>query len=185
MYEARLFYTLDIRRPIYARPKVLAPTVEKLLPTSKIGGQTLVSGKVNLILCNFLTRISIWSWEGKQRVFNDLLRTRLSCRRMIWLLAHLPAPISRLQVVSLSQSSYVSPVELTNGRGGRSEGGAKSYDHEKAWSSIYYPILSGKNVHHSFLDLTIFAVLNFVYTVLCVQSGQHNMITRFSAKSVN
>ena len=108
---------------------------------------------------------------------NDLLRTRLSCRCMIWLLAHLPAPISRSQVVSLSQSSYMSPVELTNGRGGRSEGGAKSYNHEKAWSSIYYPILSGKNVHHSFLDLTIFAVLNTVYmhcTLCPVWTTQHD-----------
>jgi hypothetical protein len=40
--------------------------------------------------------------------------------------------------VSLYQSSCVSPVELTDGRGG----GAKSYDGEKAWSSINHPILS-------------------------------------------
>jgi hypothetical protein len=35
---------------------------------------------------------------------------------MIWLLAH---PLSRRQVFSLSHSSCVSPVELTDGRGGK------------------------------------------------------------------
>ncbi len=58
----------------------------------------------------------------------------------------------RQQVVSLSQSSSVSQVELTDGR--RGEGvlggeGAKSYDREKVWSSIiiqyslWYPFLLG------------------------------------------
>ncbi len=45
-----------------------------------------------------------------------------------------------LQVVSFSQSSCVSPVELTDGRGGGR--GTKSYDLEKAWPSINYSILS-------------------------------------------
>jgi hypothetical protein len=52
-------------------------------------------------------------------------------------------PISRQQDVSLSQSSCVSPVELTvrRGGGGRGDGGgAKAYDGEKAWSSIYHSI---------------------------------------------
>jgi hypothetical protein len=40
-----------------------------------------------------------------------------------------PHPPSRQQVVSLSQSSYVSPPELTDWR--RMGGGAKSYDDEK------------------------------------------------------
>jgi hypothetical protein len=43
--------------------------------------------------------------------------TRLSCRLMIRLLAHPPSPLSRQQVVFLSQFSCVSPVELTGGRG--------------------------------------------------------------------
>ncbi len=51
---------------------------------------------------------------GRQRVLNDLKRTRLSRRLMIWLLSH-PLPLSRQQVVSLSPSSCVSPVELTEG----------------------------------------------------------------------
>jgi hypothetical protein len=42
----------------------------------------------------------------------------------------------------------VSLVELTDGRGGEGEKGregAKSYDSEKAWSSINHSILSGSN----------------------------------------
>ncbi len=58
-----------------------------------------------------------------QRVFNVLSGTRLF-RRMIWLLP--PPPLFRKKVVSLSESSYVSPVELTDGGGGGREG-AKSY----------------------------------------------------------
>jgi hypothetical protein len=90
-------------------------------------------------------------WEGgglaigwDQRVLNDLWRTRLFRRRMIWLLAH--PHLSCQQDAALSQSSCVSPVELTDGRGGRGERGAKSYDSEKAWSSINHTILSGRDV---------------------------------------
>jgi len=43
-----------------------------------------------------------------------------------------PPPLSPQQVVSLSQSSWVSLVELTDGRQGVGGGeGAKSYDREK------------------------------------------------------
>jgi hypothetical protein len=41
-----------------------------------------------------------------------------------------PSPLSRQQVVSISQTSCLSPVELADG------GGAKAYFIEKAWSSI-------------------------------------------------
>jgi hypothetical protein len=44
------------------------------------------------------------SMSSCQRILDDLWRTRLSCGRMIRLLAH-PLPPSRQQVVSLSQSS--------------------------------------------------------------------------------
>jgi hypothetical protein len=50
---------------------------------------------------------------------------------------------SRQQAVSLSQSSCVSPVELTDGRkAGKGVGGAKSYDREKVWPSINHSILT-------------------------------------------
>jgi hypothetical protein len=60
---------------------------------------------------------------------------------MIRLLANplpLPSPVSKLSLhLSL-------PVELTEGRGWEGGGrGAKSYDHEEAWLSINYSILSG------------------------------------------
>ncbi len=55
---------------------------------------------------------------GGQRVLNDCSRTRLSSGRMIRLHANPHPPLSREQVVSLSQSSCVSPVELTDERGG-------------------------------------------------------------------
>jgi hypothetical protein len=51
-------------------------------------------------------------------------------------LAPSPSPVSKL---SLFLSLPVSPVELTDGREGV---GAKSYDGEKAWSSINHAILS-------------------------------------------
>jgi hypothetical protein len=48
-----------------------------------------------------------------------------------------PLPHSRQQVVYLSQSSFVSQVEsILTGDGGWSGGGAKSYDGEKAFSSV-------------------------------------------------
>jgi hypothetical protein len=53
---------------------------------------------------------------------------RLSRRRMMRLLPH-------------SQSSCVSPEEVFDGGRGGWDGGAKSYDGEKAWSSINYSIL--------------------------------------------
>jgi hypothetical protein len=48
----------------------------------------------------------------------DLYRTMLCCGRMIRLLAHPLPSLSWQQVVSVSQSPCVSPVELTDGRGG-------------------------------------------------------------------
>jgi hypothetical protein len=53
-----------------------------------------------------------------------------------------PLPPPNKQVVSLFQSSCVSPVEFTDGRGGGKGEGAKLYDGEKPWSSIYHSILS-------------------------------------------
>jgi hypothetical protein len=68
---------------------------------------------------------------------------------MIWLLLH-TLPLSRQQVVSPSQSSYVSLVKLTDCRGGGEGGvGAKSYDGEKAWSSMNHSML-GDHTHLCF-----------------------------------
>ncbi len=50
-----------------------------------------------------------------QRVLNK--RALLSRRRMIWLLLHPLLLLSLQQFASLSQSSCVSPVELTDGMG--------------------------------------------------------------------
>ncbi len=62
---------------------------------------------------------------------------------LLYDLARLP-PLSLQQVVSLSQSPCMSPVELTDGRRGRERGGgeARSYDSEKALTSVNHSILS-------------------------------------------
>jgi hypothetical protein len=57
-----------------------------------------------------------------QRVWNDLLRTRLSCGYMLRLLAQPPFPPLPSASCLSSQSSCVSPVELTDERGGRGVG---------------------------------------------------------------
>jgi hypothetical protein len=62
---------------------------------------------------------------------------------MIRLLAH-PLPLSGPPVVSLSQSSCVTPIEITDGMG--DGGGAILYDGEKAWSSVNHLILFGPEV---------------------------------------
>jgi hypothetical protein len=55
-------------------------------------------------------------------------------------------PLSRQQVVSLSQPSCVSPVELTEGRWAERVGGrGAKYDGEKAWPSINNSILQGRS----------------------------------------
>ncbi len=73
----------------------------------------------------------------RQRVSNDLMRTRLSCRRMILLLPYHP-PVIKL---SLFQSSCVSPVEFTDERG--DEGvWEEPNTGEKACFSISHSLLS-------------------------------------------
>jgi hypothetical protein len=64
-----------------------------------------------------------------------------------------PPPLSRQQVVSLSQSPCVSRVELLTWIGeldGDGGGGAKSYVGEKAWSSINHSILSARHYRVQF-----------------------------------
>ncbi len=68
-----------------------------------------------------------------QRVLNDLKRAMFSYDHMI----RLPTPFSRQQVVYISKSSYVSPVELTDERRG-------SWSTRKPWSSINHSALSAQ-----------------------------------------
>ncbi len=68
-----------------------------------------------------------------QRVLNDLYVEDQACL-LSYDLAPSPSPVR--EIVSLSRSSCVSPVELVDARGERGcRGEAKSYDGEKAWSS--------------------------------------------------
>ncbi len=99
---------------------ILSVVLESLVADDKIGGSSTATS---------------------QRVLNDFKRTKLSCGRMIRLLTH-PLPPSHVCKLSLFQSSCVSPVELTDGRGGDEDGGG---DRVKAWSSINHSILSGDN----------------------------------------
>jgi hypothetical protein len=64
---------------------------------------------------------------------------------MVRLIARSLAPLSHQQVVSLSQSSCVSPIELPEGIGGGVGVGEeqKLYNREKAWQSINHSVLSG------------------------------------------
>ncbi len=60
-----------------------------------------------------------------------------------------PLPLCRQLHVSLSQSSCVSPIELTGEVGGGGGRGAESYDHKKAWPSINQSILSDLTIKRS------------------------------------
>jgi hypothetical protein len=100
-------------------------------------------------LCELLI-LSVWlDWRRmlyvSQRVLDDFAKTRLSRRRIIWLLSH-PLPhsafdsrLDRRQIARLKKRDNL----LTRGGRRRPRGGAKSYDGEKAWSSINHSILSG------------------------------------------
>ncbi len=73
---------------------------------------------------------------GGKRVLNDLQRTRL----------HNLAPLPPLCLLSLFLSIPVSRRSSLTGEGG--EGGAKSNDGEKSWSSKNHSILSGWGQRH-------------------------------------
>jgi hypothetical protein len=81
-----------------------------------------VEYEVRLFLILTLTNKS-WALSRDQRVFNDYRGPGSLA------VVQPPSPLCRQPVVSLSQSSYVSPVELADGRkGGRGGRGAKSCD---------------------------------------------------------
>jgi hypothetical protein len=76
-------------------------------------------------------------------------------------------PLYRQQAVSLSQSSCVSSVELTDGRGG-GRGAKSSYDDKKAWTSIHHSILSASIHLQFYLSYRIkLFITNVYFTVIC------------------
>jgi hypothetical protein len=99
-----------------------------------------------------------------------IYRVRLSCRRMIRLLAH-PSPLSQQQVVSFSGFLRFVGRAYWRERGWGGDGrGAKSYDRCKAWSSINYSILSGVIkgfklllVKRSILRILIWNTVDYAY----------------------
>ncbi len=89
-----------------------------------------------------------------------LKRTRLSRCRMIWLLSHPtpPNPVNKLYLF-FCMPVCVSPVDLTYGRGGKGGWWAKSYDNEKAWSSINHSNHSDYTTFKIFLPIGIMQVI--------------------------
>jgi hypothetical protein len=80
---------------------------------------------------------------------------------------HSPPPPLPSAYCHSSQSSSVSPIELTDGRGGRAGWGAKSYNGEKAWSSIFHnSSLSRSTVWSSALEELIKIAESVHYIVL-------------------
>ncbi len=79
---------------------------------------------------------------------------------MIWLLSH-PLPLSRQQVVSLSQSYCVPPVELTDGREGY-WGWGRSQIIQRQESMVLY------NNHKILSDATL---LSFYQINGCLEYG--------------
>ncbi len=104
------------------------------------------SANLHLEPCIFLWRkaLALFSTiEGgehflcvKQRVLNDLQRTRLTPRRMIWF----PLPPLPSANCLFSQSSCVTRFELTDGR---EWGRSQIIRQRKAWCSINHSLLSG------------------------------------------
>jgi hypothetical protein len=99
-----------------------------------------------------------------QRVLNDLKRTRLSHRHMIWFLLHPPPP----SPVSMHDQRHRGRLRkrdnLLMGGGGGDGGGAKPYDSGKVWSSINHSIFSLPG-----LAVFILAQTECTYTLYRVQ----------------
>ncbi len=98
-------------------------------------------------------------WSTSQRVLNDLQRTRISCRRMIWLLAHPLRPplpsgmLDRRHTIRLRKRDNVP-------KGGGGGDGAKSNDGRKVQSSTNHSILSGNCTRISKGEFAFFAVVD-------------------------
>ncbi len=66
----------------------------------------------------------------------------------------LSSPLSCQQVVSLSQSAYLSLVEITDRRGGAGVGEESNYTiHGKAWSSMSHSILPALSTFQDFIGI--------------------------------
>ncbi len=85
----------------------------------------------------------------KLSVISESIKLFIEDHAFLWSYDSVPRPPpflpSSQQLVSLSPSSCVSSVELTNGRWGEEVGlgrGAKSYDRNTAWPSINHSMLS-------------------------------------------
>ncbi len=78
--------------------------------------------------------LSLHSNTYNQSVLNDLYSTMISCRRIL-LSLYLVSNLSLFHCLHVCRQS-----SLLTGKGGM--GGAKSYDGEKAWSSVNHSILS-------------------------------------------
>ncbi len=107
-----------------------------------------------------------------------MIYKRLSFLAVLDIAPRPPPSPSPKQVVSLSQSFCVSPVELTDGRRGVGGGGglgAKSDVGGKGWSSINHPILSDSKdpssadttymLHHPPKQIFLDVVMSFLFHV--------------------
>ncbi len=93
---------------------------------------------------------------GYHRVLNDFQRTRLSRLHRIWLLPHLLPPSSPVSKLDRRHTGRLRKRDnFLTGEWGTG-GGAKSYEGEKAWSSINICWISTKNVRMSALQQSHF-----------------------------
>ncbi len=109
-------YKFGLRTETYHVIEELPEGAPVLLLLEPEGVEVEAEGSSICIVMSSLMQKKIQCFE--QRALNDILRTKLSRHRVIWLLPHPLPSLSRQQVVSLSQSSCVSPVELFDGREG-------------------------------------------------------------------
>jgi hypothetical protein len=74
-----------------------------------------------------------------------------------------PPPLPSASCLS-SQSSFVSLVELTDGRGGGGGGGgAKSYNGEKAFNTLWYELKQEKQVFYFIKTTTLKSIIGYMF----------------------
>ncbi len=147
--------------------------------------QSSLHSKINIKwYCTFVCRRNIYSntrllkcWSCT-KIYNCVYRSEywMIYRRpgflaIVWFgSSPIPFPLSRQQVVSLSHTSCASSVHRAFWREGGG-GVVKSYDKEKAWSSINYSILPGvqhaRSCEYCFEDCTHLAFLFWLPNLTC------------------